>query len=99
MDNKRKKEDISVNKGPSKPISDPKSKIFTQPEMAQVYVLEPSTSRVLVYNKDQRTGGLTYVSQYVFEDLKDVRDFYVDKASKALYLLGKTKVYRASLPL
>ena len=65
--------------------------------MSQIYVLDPATSRVLVYYKDDKTGGATYSIQYIFEDLKDIRDIYVDKDTNKMYLMDASKVYEVVL--
>ncbi len=90
------KEEFPIKKQPINPLTAP-SKIYTELDMSQVYVLEPSTSRVLVFMKDDRTGGLNYTNQYLFEELKDIRDIYVDKDTNKLYLLDASKVYEVVL--
>ena len=65
--------------------------------MSEVYFLEPSTHRVMVYYKDDKTGGLTYQAQYVFDDMNDLRDLYYDKTAKKLYLMDATKVHEVDL--
>ncbi len=67
--------------------------LYTEFEMFQVFVLDPAGNRVLVFNKDQRSGNLVYSTQYVFENADELRDIYVDKEDSKLYVLGKTKVY------
>jgi hypothetical protein len=90
------KQDFPIKKQPINPPTKP-TKIFTELDMSQIYVLEPSTSRIFIYYKDERTGGATYSSQLVFEDLTDLRDLYVDKDTNKLYLLDATKVYTVGL--
>lgn len=90
------KEDFPVKKQPVKGISSAKS-IYTEADMSQIYVLEPSESRVLVYVKDDRTGGAVYTGQYIFDDLKDIKDFYVDKNTNTMYVLTEKEVYRTTL--
>lgn len=90
------KEDFPVKKPPINGLTKP-TKIFTQLDMSQVYVLEPSTSRVLVYYKDEASGGATYSSQYVFDELTDLRDVYVDKDTNKMYLLDGSKIYTVNL--
>jgi hypothetical protein len=91
------KMDFPIKKQPIKPLTNP-TKIYTELDMSQIYVLEPSTSRVLVFYKDNTAaGGATYSSQYVFDDLKDLRDVYVDKNTNKMYLLDATKIYEVVL--
>jgi hypothetical protein len=90
------KEDFVVKKQPISPLTNP-TKIYTELDMSQIYILEPSTSRVLVYYKDAKTGGATYSTQYIFEELTDLRDLYVDKDTNKMYLMDGTKVYTVNL--
>lgn len=80
-----------LNKLPVEPIENP-TEIYTELDMSQVYILEPSKQRVLVFYKDNE-GQLTYNNQYVLEDLTDIRDIYVDKDTNKIYLLDQSKVY------
>jgi len=90
------KEDFPIKKQPVKPLTKP-TKIFTELDMSQIYVLEPSEKRVLVYYKDESTGGATYSNQYVFDDIPDLRDLYVDKDSNKMYLMDGSKIYWVAL--
>lgn len=90
------KVDFPIKKAPVNPAKAP-TKIFTELDMSQIYVLDPATSRVLVYYKDDKTGGATYSIQYIFEDLKDIRDIYVDKDTNKMYLMDASKVYEVVL--
>jgi len=90
------KEDFSVKKQPVKAMHAP-TKIFTENGMNQLYVMEPGERRILEFNKDDRTGGIVYSKQYIFDELKDVVDFYVDKDTSTMYVLTKTGVYRVIL--
>jgi len=84
--------DFVIKKKPVKPLTKP-TKIFTELDMNQIYVLEPSEKRVLVYYKDESTGGATYSRQYVFDDIADLRDLYVDKDANKMYLIDGSKIY------
>lgn len=90
------KEDFPIKKLPVKSLISP-TKIFTEADMSQIFVLEPSENRVLVYNKDDRTGGAVYTGQYIFDDLEDIKDFYVDKDTNTMYVLTGTSIYRTML--
>lgn len=90
------KVDFPIKKQPVKALTNP-TKIFTQLDMSQVYILEPSEKRVMVYYKDDKTGGLTYNNQYVFDDIPDLRDVFVDKDTNRMYLLDSSKVYTVNL--
>jgi len=90
------KQNLVLKRQPVKPLSAP-VKIFTELDLPQVYILEPSTHRVMVYYKDDKTQGLTYQAQYVFDDLNDLRDLYYDKNNNKLYLMDASKVYEVDL--
>ena len=90
------KQNLTIQKQPMKSLNAP-TKIFTQLGMTQIYILEPSTHRVMVYFKNANTGSLTYQAQYVFDDLNDLRDLYVDNDAHRLYLMDASKVYTVDL--
>ena len=90
------KEDFPIQKQPVKGLVNP-TRIFTEVDMNQIFVLEPSENRVLVYNKDDRSGGAVYTGQYIFDDLEDIKDFYVDKDTNTMYVLTGTSIYRTTL--
>lgn len=90
------KQNLALKRQPVKPLSAP-TKIFTELDLPQVYILEPSAHRVMVYYKDDKTQGLTYQAQYVFDDLNDLRDLYFDKDNNKLYIMDASKVYEVDL--
>lgn len=89
------KDELTISKPPLSDYVGP-TKIYTEFEMFQVFVLDPATSRVVIYNKDQKTGNLVYSAQYVFENVGELRDLYVDKESSRFYVLDATKIYEVS---
>jgi len=90
------KEDFPIKKQPVKPLMSP-TKIYTQQDMPQIYILEPNESRIMVYMKDEKTGSAVYAFQYIFDDLKGIKDMVVDKETNTLYVLTATAVYRVIL--
>lgn len=90
------KQEFPVKKEPTKALVSP-SAIYTEADLSQIYVLDKAESRILVYNKDDRSGGADYTGQFIFDDLKDIRDFYVDKNTSTLYVLTEKAVYRTAL--
>jgi hypothetical protein len=89
-------EQFPIKKQPVKPMAQP-TKIYTELDMPNMYILEPAERRVLVYAKDDKTGGATYLQQFVFDDMPDLRDLYVDKDTNRLYVMDSTKVYQVNL--
>lgn len=90
-------EDFYVVREPQVPLEKP-TKMFTEFEFNQVYILEPSQFRVLSYNKDIKTGNLVYSHQYHFDNgIGVMKDMYVDKDTKKLYLLTESKIYQVDI--
>ncbi len=90
------KEDFPIKKQPVKPLTSP-TRIFTETDLPYIYVLEPSENRVLAYAKDDRIDGIVYDKQYIFDELTDLKDVYVDKDTNTMYILTKKGVYRTAL--
>lgn len=90
------KQALVIKKPPINPLTAP-TKVLTSADMNQLFVLEPSTHRVMSYYKDPNTGSLVYAQQYLFDSIENVRDFYVDTTAKKLYLLDASKVYQFDL--
>jgi len=63
--------------------------IYTDGESAYVYVLEPDTKRIVVFEKE--TGD--FVVQYRSESFSDLTGIVVDEADYSLYLLAGSKLY------
>lgn len=87
-----KEEPFPIKQSPMLPLSSP-TKLFTHNESGQMYILEAANNRVLVYNKDAKTGGAIYSTQYRFPSLDDLRDLYVDQQAGKLYVADAAKVY------
>lgn len=90
------KQEFYINNSPFNLFKNP-SKIYTNEKLDEVYVLDSKDARVLVFMKDTQTGNLTYTSQYLFEGVGDLRDFYVDPDSKKMYILNESKVFEVDL--
>ncbi len=90
------KEEFPIKRQPVKALTNP-TKIFTELDMNAIYILEPSAKRVLVYFKDEKTGGATYNNQFIFDDIADLRDIYVDKDTNKMYLMDASKIYTVNL--
>ncbi|MBU0668120.1 hypothetical protein KJ951_02185 [Patescibacteria group bacterium] len=90
------KEEFPIKKEPIDPLENP-TRIYTELDMGSIYILEPDKQRVLVYYKDDKTGGASYDRQLVFDDMTDLRDLFVDKDTNKLYLLDQSKIYEVAL--
>lgn len=96
-----KKVDIPIEDSSFNPLKSP-TRLYTDVDLGQIFVLEPAQNRVVVFDKDKRSGGpyptaLMYSSQYIIEGVGTLRDLYVSKDENKLYLLDKEKVYSVSL--
>lgn len=85
-----------INNPPFNNFKDPKA-IYTNEKLDHVYVLDAKGGRVLVYQKDSKTGDLIYVRQFLFEGMNDLRDLYVNPDSKKMYVLTRSKVLEVDL--
>ncbi len=64
------------------------ARIFSRPESANLFILDHSQKRVIVWNKkDQKL-----VSQFTAPEFDDLRDFTVDEKNKIIYLLNGSKI-------
>ncbi|MBU0727530.1 hypothetical protein KKA95_02495 [Patescibacteria group bacterium] len=72
------------------------TKLFTSPELDNLYVLDPVNRRVVVIEKEVGAGG-RYKEQIFLEDLDDIQSFYVNKSEDKLYLLTKKQIYQVEM--
>ena len=70
------------------PLADPRA-IFTTVESEHLYILDAGNKRIVIIDK----SGF-YQSQYVYEDIVDPTDLFVDEAKEIIYLLDGTKIFR-----
>lgn len=74
-----------------KPLSSP-TRIFTNTDTDNVYILDNGNSRVVVLNKSGE-----YQAQYQANVLKNAKDFDVKEKDKIIYFLTNGKVYSIKL--
>ncbi len=86
-----RKQDFYINNPPFTIFNSPKV-VYANDKLDQVYVLDSSGARVMVYKKDPQTGNIRYTSQYLFDDVGELRDIYVDPNSKRVYVLTPNKI-------
>ncbi len=69
------------------------SKMFVfQNDDGYIYILEPSTSRLIVFDKEGR-----FIKQYKLNNLDNIKDFTIDENANIAYFLNGNKVYEAKL--
>ncbi|MFH0833840.1 MAG: hypothetical protein V2A63_00410 [Patescibacteria group bacterium] len=78
------------------------SKIFTNDALKYLYVLDATNKRILRFYKDPPEAGtdnrtLIYNMQYQFDDLNEVRDFWVDPSEQKLYVIDAQKIYEVGI--
>ena len=64
------------------------TKLIVSLEQKYLYLLEPKTKRLVVFDK---TGK--FLVQYLINQFNDLKDFIVDETAKKIYFLNKTSVY------
>lgn len=75
---------------PVEPAFSQVKKIYTTADLTQLFILEESSKRLVVYNKD---GG--FVAQYLFDTLDNpITDFIVE--GRIIYFISGNKVYQAN---
>jgi len=80
---------ISFEK-PNVPLSI--DKIFSEPDMKGIYVLDNKNHRVVQYDKEGKI-----VNQYFNTSIASVKDFSVDEKNKAIYLLKNNQLLKFSM--
>jgi hypothetical protein len=73
------------------------TQIFTTPELDNIYLLDPKNKRVVIITKPDSYGTSKYFGQLIFDKLKDVQDFYVEKGEKRLFLMTSQEIYRIDI--
>jgi len=71
------------------PAFETATNIWTLPQSAYLYVLEPARKRLVVFEK--KTGA--FVVQYTSDAFTDLKDVSVDEKGYTIYLLGGSKLY------
>lgn len=81
--------EVGWHQAPVDPPLSAASDISTTADSQYVYVMEPSTKRLVVYKKD---GG-DLVTQYRSDAFESLSDFLVDEGSKTAYFLSGSRLY------
>lgn len=81
--------EVGWTQGTADPALTAATDVWTAADSDYVYVLEPSTQRLVVYEKEN--GDL--VTQYRSDAFQGLTDFLVDESSKIVYLLAGPKLY------
>jgi len=73
------------------------SKVYTDGDMMQIFVLDETENRFYVYQKEQKGAALSYVRQYQFDGIGEVRSLYFDKTANQIYITDQKKIYKFTL--
>lgn len=68
------------------------NKIYTAPDLENIYVLDNKNHRIVEYSKDGKIA-----SQYVNDQISEIKDFTVDEKNKAVYLLKEKDISKFSI--
>jgi hypothetical protein len=74
------------------PFKNP-TRIVTNADTENVYVLDPGTARIVVLDK---SGA--FQTAYSVEVLKNAKDFEVNETDKKIYILANSKIFALTLP-
>ncbi len=85
------KVDFYINNPPFNSLKDP-SIVYTNDKLDYVFVVD-SQGRILLYQKDTKTGNLVYTMQYLLPGVGEIRDISVDPDGKKILVLTKDKIY------
>lgn len=91
-----KKQTLQIDRAPFSPMTSP-TRIYTDADMTQIFVLDSAEAKVYVYYKNPKTQGLDYVQQIAMDGMSDIRDISFDKNTNHLYLLDAKKMYEVPL--
>lgn len=85
--------DFTVKKAPLTPMEGV-SKVYTDLEISQLYILAPKDNRIFVFDKSSKNDDIQYNAQYVFEDMKgSLVDLYMNKDRNVLMLVTTEALY------
>ena len=73
------------------------SKIDTDEDMMQIFVLSSAENRIYIYQKEQAGAALSYNRQYQIDNIGELRDMYYDKTANQVYFIDTKKIYKLQL--
>lgn len=72
----------------SEPIAD-RSKIYTEPDLKNIYIIDPKKNRIILFNKGK--GSLK--KQYTSNDFNNLKNVVVDEKKNKMYVLNGEKIF------
>ncbi len=92
-----KEVEFEVNSAPLTPVSQA-SKIYTELDLRNIYVLDSGDNKVLVYAKESSTNDIGYVSQYQLDGIEGVpQSIYYDRIKGLLYIATDGAIYKLKI--
>ncbi len=88
-----KKKDFNIKDLPSG-ILNSATKLYTEIDLPDLYVLDSVNNRVIVIQKGN-VGSPLYKKQYIFDNIETIKDLFVD--GKKLYVIDSSKIYETDL--
>jgi hypothetical protein len=82
---KGKKSDFILDK--IEPVLQKPTKIYISAEQKFIYIMEPESKRIVVYDKAGK-----YILQYYSDKFDDLKSFFPDEKNKLIYILNKTEI-------
>jgi hypothetical protein len=73
------------------------SKIFTDIDQRNLYVLDSNNNRIIVIEKASADTPARYKKQYILENINPIQDIYVEQTEQKMFLLDKQKIYEVPL--
>ena len=73
------------------------SRVYTELEVNQVYLLDPAKDRLFVFDKNSKGNDITYNVQYIFDEIEGTLvDMFVDKDRNVIVIATTSAVYELS---
>ncbi|MBI4127381.1 hypothetical protein HY463_01605 [Candidatus Peregrinibacteria bacterium] len=89
--------DFEINSAPLTPIKEA-SKIYTELDLKNIYVLDSGDKKVLVYAKESSTRDIDYVSQYQLDGIEgSPNSIYYDRIKGVLYIVTDSALYKLKI--
>jgi hypothetical protein len=79
---------VEFNQEAITPAATSPGKIIASPDMDSIYISDPSTKRIITYDKN---GKL--LAQYRLNGLDELKDFSINEKNKTVYVLSGTKIF------
>ncbi len=90
------KQPLAIDRAPFSVMTNP-TRIYTDADMTQIFVVDSAAGKIYVYFKDQKTQHLVYQQQIALDGVTDIRDVSFDKTTNQLYVLDAKRIYQVQM--